>query len=135
MADDEGKSVTRKHHVSQSRPQKPRSDKGRLVRRQAKQVTPDSCSEGSQSEAGDVTGKPSFDVLEFTPDKPDSDEEADQSGPEEEIYENRLSGWGAIYYYSMIAQLTNSLRSVSYQSRICGPSTPCYDLPEGPCLD
>jgi hypothetical protein len=72
----------------------PRTDKDRLLRRQSKQVT-SSCSEGSQSEAGDVTGKPSFDVLEFTPDKPDSEEDEDQSRTEEEIYANLLSGWGA----------------------------------------
>jgi hypothetical protein len=87
-------------HSSQSKPSRhsytspPRTYKERLLSRRSNQVLSDSSSE---SEAvGDITGTPSFDIQEYTPDKKDSSEEEEdgQSRAEEKRYENLLSGWG-----------------------------------------
>jgi hypothetical protein len=83
-------------HPSQNHPDTspPRTYKERLLSRRSNQVLSDSSSE---SEAvGDITGTPSFDIQEYTPDKKDSSEEEEdgQSRAEEKRYENLLSGWG-----------------------------------------
>ena len=72
----------------------PKAGKKILLSHCSKQFIPDSSSEDSQPEVWNITGKPSFDALEYTPEEPDISEEEYQSGAEEKRSEDLLTGWG-----------------------------------------